>query len=54
MVAVLAALLALGDASWIMDDPETAGTSYQQSLALIDEWKTNGHRDAYQRINNLV
>jgi hypothetical protein len=25
-----------------------------QSLALVDEWKTDGHRDAYQRINDLV
>ncbi len=26
----------------------------EQSLALVDEWKTDGHRDAYQRINDLV
>ena len=26
----------------------------EQSLTLVDEWKTDGHRDAYQRINDLV
>ena len=33
----IAALLALGDANWIMDDLEAAGISYQQSLALIEQ-----------------
>jgi hypothetical protein len=26
----------------------------EQSLALVDEWKSDGHRDAYQRVNDLV
>lgn len=29
-------------------------TRVEESLALVDEWKTGGHRDAYQRINDLV
>jgi tetratricopeptide (TPR) repeat protein len=33
----LAALLALGDANWIMDEPEAAKTYYEQSLVLIEE-----------------
>lgn len=26
----------------------------EKSLALVDEWQSGGHRDAYQRINDLV
>lgn len=26
----------------------------QQSLVLVDQWRTGGHRDAYQRINDLI
>ena len=29
-------------------------TRVEESLALVDEWKSDGHRDAYQRINDLV
>src|SRR5262245_33128689 len=34
---VLAALLALGDGRWIMDDPQAAGAHYEQSLAMIEQ-----------------
>lgn len=26
----------------------------EKSLALVDEWQSGGHRDAYQRINDLI
>ena len=32
-----AALIALGDARWIMDDPEAARVQYEQSLALVEQ-----------------
>ena len=31
------ALIALGDARWIMDDPEAARAQYEQSLALVEQ-----------------
>jgi tetratricopeptide (TPR) repeat protein len=33
----LAALLALGDASWIMDEPDTAKQYYERALALVEQ-----------------
>jgi len=33
----LGALLALGDARWILDDPETAGLHYEQALVLVEQ-----------------
>jgi len=29
-------------------------TRVEKSLELVDEWKTGGHRDAYQRVNDLI
>ena len=33
----LGALLALGDARWILDDPAAAGAHYEQALALVEQ-----------------